>query len=474
LEFIMEGDTRTTTATASEQLAHFASGLKFQDLPGEVREQAKYHALDSVGIAFASSKFDWARKALAGFASLDSGSSTVIGMGKGLTLRDAVTMNGMLVHGLDYDDTHLEGIMHVSSSCFPVAFGTASHLGASGQDFLTAYVLAIEVGARLGKAAGGCLLEIGYHPTGMLAAFGASLAAGMLHRLTPEQLVMAQGIALSTMGSSARQYNQEGSWTKRLHPGWNAAAGIAAAALAKHGFTGPRGAYEGKYGVYRTHLGHFFETHAKLDFITAELGKTWETRRVAIKPLPACHLVHSCSDAIIEIVRKHGIKPSDVESIRALIPNDAIHVVCEPVAKRRRPATSYEAQFSIQYVVAASMLRGRFGFRELEPEAYKNPEILALADKVNYEVDPHSGHPVHFSGEVIVKTKDGRELAHREQVNRGAADRPLTPADITAKYMDNATLAVPLKRAEQIRDAILDVESCGNMDEIAHLLGVGA
>jgi 2-methylcitrate dehydratase PrpD len=471
----MDGDAAGTSVGTliSEQLAGFAAGLKYDKLPAEVRDLAKHLALDSVGIAFASGKFEWAKRALAGFASMDSGKATAIGLSSKLTVRDAAAMNGILVHGLDFDDTHLEGIMHVSSSCFPTAFGVSSHLGASGKDFLTAYVLAIEVAARLGKAAGGCLLEIGYHPTGMLASFSASLAAGLLHKLTPEQLVMAQGIALSTMGSSARQYNQEGAWTKRLHPGWNAASGIAAAHLAKHGFVGPRAAYEGKYGLYPAHLGQFFKTHARLDFLTAGLGTTWETLRVAVKPIPACHLTHACSDAIIEIVRKYGIKPSDVASIRALVPNDAIHVICEPVAKRRRPATSYEAQFSIQYVVAASMVNGRFSFRELEADSYKNAEILALADKVSYEVDPHSGHPVHFSGEVIVTTKDGRELAHREQVNRGAADRPLTSADIVRKFMENATLAMPVKRAEQIRDAMLGVDQCGNMEEVARLLGEG-
>lgn len=453
----------------SEKLGRFASGLRYEDIPPPVRERAKYLLLDAIGIALASTKFEFARCALAGLASLDSGTSTVIGMNTRLALRDAVIMNGVLVHGLDYDDTHLEGIMHVSASCFPCALGVASQIGASGREFLAAYVLGIEVAGRLGKASKGRLLEVGFHPTGMLAAFSSALIAGRLHRLDAEQLVMAQGIALSTMASSSRQYNREAAWTKRLHPGWGAAAGITAAALAQHGFVGPRATYEGEYGLYAVHLGPL-KSKCDFELAAAALGQTWETLRVAVKPIPACHLVHACSDAAIEVARKHGIKASDVASIRALVPADAVYVVCEPAAKRRRPTTSYAAQFSIHYAVACSLVRGRFGFRELEPDVFTDPEILALADKVEYETDPNSGHPRYFSGEVILKTIDGREFRHREDINRGAADRPLSGDEIIAKYMDNATLAVSASRAEKIRDAMLNVENFAKVDELGGLL----
>ena len=459
----------TDNRLISETLAEFSASLRYEDIPETVRERAKYLLLDAVGIALLSTKHEFARPALAGLAGFGTGSSTVIGMDARLALRDAVIMNGLLVHGLDYDDTHLEGIVHVSASCFPCAFAVASQVGASGREFLSAYVLGIEIVARLGKAARGRLHEAGFHPTGMLAAFSSALIAGRLQRLDSKQLVMAQGIALSTMSSSSRQFGLEGAWTKRLHPGWGAAAGITAAGLAQHGFIGPRETYEGKYGFYAAHLGSL-ASRCDLGLATAELGQTWETLEVAVKPIPACHLVHACSDAAAAIAHKHDVKIADVASVRALVPSDAIRVVCEPAAKRRRPATGYAAQFSIYYAVACSLARGRFGFRELEPDILNDPEILALADKVEYEIDPKSGYPRHFSGEVIVKTVAGREYSHREDINRGASDRPLSGDDIIAKFMDNATCAVSATRAEQIRDKILTVDACERASELDAVL----
>ena len=188
-----------------------------------------------------------------------------------LALRDAVVMNGVLIHGLDYDDTHLEGVVHASSSCFSCALGMAAEVNASGRDLITAYIAGLEAIARIGMVAKGGLHLNGLHPTGTIAAFASALIAGKLMGLDAEQLVMAQGNALSTSASSSRQYSQEGAWTKRLHPGWGAAAGITAAAMARGGFVGPRQVYEGDYSLYRTLTGTRFED-CDLSLATQGLG----------------------------------------------------------------------------------------------------------------------------------------------------------------------------------------------------------
>ena len=148
-----------------------------------------------------------------------------------------------------------------------------------------------------------------------------------------------------------------------------------------------------------------------------------------------------------------------MKSIRALIPAQAVPIVCEPAAKRRRPVSSYAAQFSIYHAVAASLLRKKFGLAEMEPEVYNDADILALGDKVTYEVDPRSEYPKYFSGEVVITMNDGRELRHREHINRGAADRPIVRDDILIKYFDNAQMAISRERATQIRDVVLSADS---------------
>ena len=442
----------------SETLAQFVHQLRYEDIPTPVRERAKDLMLDAAGIAFASTKFDFAGKALAGLRFFGSGNRAVIGMPAKLALRDAAIMNGVLIHGLDYDDTHLEGVVHASASCFSCALGMAAEVNALGHNLIAAYIAGLEVIARIGMVAKGGLHLNGLHPTGTIAAFASSLIAGKLMGLNAEQLVMAQGNALSTSASSSRQYGQEGAWTKRLHPGWGAAAGITAAAMARGGFVGPRQVYEGEYSLYRTLVSSRY-ADCDLSLGTQDLGVVWESARVAIKPIPACHLVHACADAAVALAVANNIKAADVKAIRALIPAQAIPIVCEPAAQRRRPVSSYAAQFSIYHAVAASLLRKKLGLAEMEPEVYNDPEILALGDKITYEADSRSEYPKYFSGEVVITLSDGRELRHREHINRGAADRPIVREDIGVKYLDNAQTAISRERAERVRDTVFGADS---------------
>lgn len=452
--------------TIAESLARFVGDLRPSSIPSEVLGRAKYLILDAVGIAYASSTYEFARCTLSALTDLGSGDSDVIGFAQKLGLRDAVLMNGVLVHGLDYDDTHLIGVVHATASCFPCALGVAAHLGRSGRDLLAAYVAGMEVAARVGAVAKGELNQIGFHPTGVVAAFAASLIAGRLHGLDPHQLAMAQGIVLS-MASGTREYSTDSAWTKRLHPGWAGAAGITAAALAKRGFVGPRAAYEGRFGLFATHLGAAAKS-CDLGAATAGLGTQWELMGVAVKPFPACQLSIACIDAAIALGSKHQIDPRNVARIRALVPQHAVKIVCEPVEARRRPTSGYAAQFSIQYAVACALLRKKFGLAELE--CYRDPEILALADKVEYGVDPSSGYPRHFSGEVIVTMNDGTEFLQREQVNRGAADRPVSEQEIVSKFMDNAGLAMSNARATPIKDLVLSIDEIAAARTISRAL----
>ncbi len=450
-------DASASAATPiSQQLAEFAASFGYEAIPAPVAARAKHLALDAVGIALASTQFEFAHRTMSALADLGgTGERAVVGFSSRLPLRDAVVMNGVLVHGLDYDDTHVAGIVHTSASSVSLALGLAAHLDRSGRDLLAAYVLAVEMSARLGSVAKGAFHQIGFHPTGLIGTFGCTLAAGFLYGMTASQLKMAQGIALS-LTSGSLEFLQDGAWTKRVHPGWAAVGGITAASLARRGFIGPQAAYEGRFGLFPSYLG---AQAAQCDYslATRGLGRTWELDNVAVKPYPACHFVHACTDAAIAL-RSQGIRAGDIACVRALVPEGVVKTVCEPAANKRRPANSYDAKFSIPYAVATGFVRGKFGLAELEEPVLSDPEILALADKVDYEADPNSGFPKWYSGEVIVRLRDGRELGHREQVNRGAAERPLSNEEIIVKFMENAELAVSPSRASEMLDAVLSMD----------------
>src|SRR5262249_5608964 len=161
-------------------------------------------------------RYDFAQVALEALLRFGTGSSVAIGFADRLSIRDAVLLNGVLIHGIDYDDTHLVSVVHPTSSCLPTAL-VAADLDLSGRDLLLAYILGVEVAARIGAVAKGELNQSGFHPTGLVAAFGTAVAAGKLYGLDARQMADAQGIVLS-MASGTREYSTEGAWTKRLHP----------------------------------------------------------------------------------------------------------------------------------------------------------------------------------------------------------------------------------------------------------------
>ena len=234
----------------TRQIAVSSLALKAADIAPEALTYTKSCLADAIGIGFASHYYDFAARTVAGVRTLASpGAGAVIGLEDTLAPRDAALLNGTLIHGLDFDDTHLASVVHCSASALPTALALASERSVSGTDLLLACIIATEVDARLGSAAGGTFQQLGFHPTGVVGIFGATVAAVRLLGGTVDDAVRAQGIALSMAGGSMA-FLDTGTWTKRLHPGWAAQSALTAAKLALAGFEAPPEAYAGRYGFY--------------------------------------------------------------------------------------------------------------------------------------------------------------------------------------------------------------------------------
>ncbi len=200
------------TLLISEDLAQFAGALSTERIPAAVAMRAKHLVLDAVGIALASTTYDFAHRGMTAISGLaGSGDSAVIGMPARLPLRDAALINGILIHGLDFDDTHSGGVIHATASVLPTALAVGARHHASGREMLAAYVLGVEVAARLGAVAKGAFHQVGFHPTGLIGAFACALAAGRLMGLGQKHLVMAQGLTLSA-ASGSLDFLDDGAW----------------------------------------------------------------------------------------------------------------------------------------------------------------------------------------------------------------------------------------------------------------------
>ncbi|HEY4068634.1 MAG TPA: MmgE/PrpD family protein, partial [Burkholderiaceae bacterium] len=188
-----------------------------------------------------------------------------------------------------------------------------------------------------------------------------------------------------------------------------------------------------------------------------------------VKPFPMCHFVHASADAAIAL-RQQGVDARRIRSVEVAMPAGVVQAVCEPLAAKRRPASDYDAKFSLPYAIASGLLRGRLGLQDLSPAAYTDPQALALMDRVGYATDPESTFPRHYTGELRVTLSDGRVLTHREAINRGHAERPLTNADVVDKFFGNATLHFPRAHAQAVCDSVLGLADLASVATLEDLL----
>jgi 2-methylcitrate dehydratase PrpD len=442
---------------AARQIARFAAGFRLEDVPEAVRHRAKLHILDALGLGLASTAQDYGKRTLEGVVAMSAvdggeGNCSVIGRSERLGVRDAALVNGVLIHGLDFDDTHLASIIHPTATSLPAALALGESLDASGAELLAAFLAGAETSIRVGLAVDGGFHHVGYHATGVVSHFASVVTAGRLLGLDEDQLTAAQGVTGST-AAGIQVFLEEGAWTKRFHPGWGAVAGITAASLAKHGFKGPSRPYEGRFGLFDTHL---HGEDVKIAPLIDELGRSWHFGDTALKPYPVCHFIHGCADAAISLFPDIG--GVEITGVKAFLAQPTLHIVAEPAEAKENATTEYEAKFSAQFVVAACLLKGCFGLPDLLPAALADSAVQALAKKVKCFADPDTAFPTYFSGGLEVSLADGRMLKRHVRINSGAGERAMGTEAVSAKFLSSASLAIPTDRAERIRDAVLALE----------------
>lgn len=432
---------------AATTAATWAEELRFDQIPAAVVEDTKLRILDIIGVSLAASASpvgDVARRTALRLGRGDE--SLIFGFGDLVPASSAAVANGTMAHAMDFDDTHNESVIHISAPVVTTALAMGQKMKASGSTMLTAAIAGAEVACRIGCVTPSAFHKRGFHPTGVVGTFGAALIAGKLLALDARRLQNALGIA-GSQASGILEFFADGSWAKRLHPGWAAHSGIVAAYLAEEGFTGPATVFEGRFGLFATHLG---AGQYPMDRITHELGSTWECVKTSYKPYPCGHVVHPFVDAILALHREHGLRGADVERIVCPTAEWMLPIMCEPRDVKLRPETDYHAKFSFHYSLASALHFGRLGVDAYTETAIADPEILDLARRVFVEIDPTAPDPSHFKGWVIVETRSGDRLERIVDNNWGSESNPLTAADVRTKFKDNARLVLSAERADEV------------------------
>src|SRR6185312_6913372 len=377
----------------------------------------------------------------------------------------AAFANGAFSQALEFDDTHNESIVHMSSPAVAAALALSEVRKVSGRDLITAIALGNEISCRVGSVASGQFHKRGFHPTGLFATFGSAYLASKLLGLDREKMTQAAGIC-GSFASGLLQCWVDGTQTKFLHPGWAAQSGITAAMLAREGVTGPAEVFEGRFGLFASHLQDATGKLADYGRIRDNPGTHWESRNSSFKPFPAAHVLHPYISAILRLRERHGIRAADVERIDCPVTEFIVGIVCEPTEEKFAPASDSHGRVSLQYSLAEALARGSLGKNAYRAESLRNPEVLNLARRVHYRVDPAYPGPGRFKGEVTIALKDGRAFHELEEYNRGSAENPMTAGEIRAKFDENAGGFLPAERRHKLAELIRDLDMVGDASHL--------
>ena len=454
----MDQNLNTNAVTLTKTLCAHLAGAQFGDLAAAAKREARRGVLDWIGCALAGSGHRTITTLLAVLQETSGKpAATVFGRNLKLGLLDAPLVNGQMGHVLDYDDTHMGGVvLHTSSpvlaALFALAERTQKNSPVSGADFMLAYAIGFEAGVRAGRTAPGHH-KGGWHLTGTLGSIAAGVASGRLLGLDPQRLTYAMGIAATQAGGM--QQNR-GTMCKSLHAGKAASNGVLAALLAERGFDSTQEIIEGDKGFAR-----IYSDTAEPKHLTEGLGGDWLIESNGHKPYACGVVLHPLIDAVIAIRNRDDIDAAAVDEI-ALRVNPLVLSITGVV----EPSTGLQSKFSTVHSAAVALIDGMAGTAQYSDAKATDPAVAGLRRKViavaDETVRKDEAHAVIMAG-------GQRHEAHIAHAS-GTAENPMSDAQIEAKFIANATPVIGADRARRAVDWVAAFETQPDVRELVALL----
>jgi 2-methylcitrate dehydratase PrpD len=446
--------------TVAESVAAWLAGTAVDRLPGEVVERCEQLFLDVSGLCIAARREPYVAATLAAVdragppspgatreadrpASTarpvaqrpDPGAAgcTALGHAGGFDAFGAALVNGTAAHGEDFDDTFEGGPVHSGAVIVPAVLAACEREALGGDRLLAGVATGVELLCRLSLVAPMAAHNAGFHPTAVFGAVAAAGAVGAALKMPAGAMASALGIA-GSMASGIIEYLAEGTWTKRMHAGWAAQSGVRAALMARGGFAGPRTVFEGTHGLFRA-----FAPSVKPDFapLLDGLGTKWVVPSVAFKPYACGTMAQPYVDCARRLAGD-GVSAADVRDIECEVAAGTVPRLWEPLASKHRPPTPYAAKFSTPFCMAVGFVDGKAGLAQFTDARIADADVLALASKIRYTIDPANPYPRQFTGHLRATLADGRTREYRQPHMRGGAGAPLSAAELEAKFLDNA------------------------------------
>lgn len=430
------------------ELARRATALDTGALPPDTFRWAKDAIADMIGCALLGAPTATTTRAIA--SGMDApGPALVLGRRLRLGLLEAAFVNATSGHALDYDDTSKSMSGHPTVIIVPAILGLAETRGATGAQFLDAYVTGVELATRFARGVNFFHYEKGWHPTATLGIFGATAAAARLLGLDAERTAHALAMAASLAAGVKANFGTE---TKPVHAGLTARNALYAALMAEGGTTASPVAFEHPQGFLEVLNG---KGNYDIDRMLPDWGNPPDllSPGISIKKYPCVYSVHGAVDAAIILHDRDRPASADIAGVtvrmhrRRMLP----HV--------QNPATSaLNAKFSLPYAVARGLVDGAVSLEHFEDGALHDPEITRIMGLVRME--PHSDDANDYGGEVEVELASGRRLraAVASPLGRGP-EAPLKPGMLRAKFTDCAGRSLSADGAQAIFGRLMALEA---------------
>jgi len=457
-------------------VAGFITETKASRIPADVMHLGKRSILDGLGLALAGNAAESGaivRQYLKTLGCPTDKGSTVIGTPLKVPARFAAFANGIAIHADDYDDTQLAvakdrvyGLLtHPTAPVLPPTLALGELGNRSGLDVLTAYHVAVEVETKIAEAINPRHYDEGFHSTATIGAIGAAAGAAKLLGLSAEQTQRALGIGAS---QSAGLRESFGTMTKPFHPGRSAESGVVAAEFAKLGWTSTPIVLEAGRGFFQA-AGGGYDASA----IDGKLGNPWTFAfpGVSIKPHPSGSLTHPGMGLMLDLVRRHDIRPEQVAKVKVgtnrHMPNALIH---------HRPKNELQAKFSMEFCMAILLLERKAGLAEFMDAVVNRPDVQKMIERIEFGVHPEAEAAGYEKMTTIIEIQltDGRSIGDRADFGKGSPANPMSDDELTAKFHECAAWGkLPRANADKVVKMVFSLEKLKSIRSLTRLLAVG-
>ena len=479
----MNAPARTGPAAGGQditrRLAEHAASLRYEALPAALVARIKLCVLDTLGVSIGASALAEEAAIVADYVRDLGGKpeSRILGFGGRAPAAWAAFANGSFGHMLDYDDVGAGG--HVSIATVPVAFALAEkHGGIDGRTFIAAVAAGCDIHVRLNQAIDlpDWTMTEGWFATQLFGFVSGAATAARLLGLDAERTENAFGIAYTQMSGSRQMAVGASTHLRSMQAGFSGQGAILAAELARRGIVGSREIVEGRYGIFHNYVR---TPTPDWEAIAGDLGRSFPMLDVhGFKVWPACGYTRPTNAAALALRNEHGVRPEDIDEIAIVGGTGATRLLSEPLELKRRPKLAIDGKYSIPFTTAVMMVKGNVTLRDYTEEGLRDPQVLALADRIVYRPGtpgplPAGGNSAVSRPAVEIRLKDGRTLARTAAGVPGDPKNPVTREQLEAKFRDCVSFAAQPLAASEVERAlglIAELENLADVTEIVRLL----